>query len=51
MVDALLDERATLDKFIGDSVMAYFGAPLPDPGHVRARVPCGPGHAGAHGGA
>jgi adenylate cyclase len=35
MVEALLEERATLDKFIGDSVMAYFGAPLPDEAHVR----------------
>jgi adenylate cyclase len=34
MVDVLLAERATLDKFIGDSVMAYFGAPLPDAAHA-----------------
>jgi adenylate cyclase len=34
MVDALLAERATLDKFIGDSVMAYFGAPVADPEHA-----------------
>jgi adenylate cyclase len=34
MVDALLAEGATLDKFIGDSVMAYFGAPLADANHA-----------------
>ena len=35
MVEALLNERATLDKFIGDSVMAYFGAPLSDAEHAQ----------------
>jgi adenylate cyclase len=33
MMDVLLAERATLDKFIGDAIMVYFGCPVPDAAH------------------
>lgn len=33
MLDRLLAERATLDKLIGDSIMVYFGCPIPDSAH------------------
>jgi adenylate cyclase len=35
MSDILLARRATLDKYIGDAVLAFWNAPLDDPHHHR----------------
>jgi class 3 adenylate cyclase len=36
--DRILENGGTIDKFIGDSVMAYFGAPVPHPDHAQRAV-------------
>jgi class 3 adenylate cyclase len=36
--DRILEQGGTIDKFIGDSVMAYFGAPVPHPDHPLRAV-------------
>ncbi len=35
MTDILLKHKATIDKYIGDCIMAYWNAPLDDPEHAQ----------------
>lgn len=39
-VGVILAHRGTIDKFIGDAVMAFWGAPLPQPDQERLAARC-----------
>jgi len=38
MTDQIFSRGGTLDKYIGDAIMAFFGAPNPDPDHARHAI-------------
>lgn len=40
MSDVVLDRDGMVDKFLGDSVMAVFGAPIPSPDHALRALAC-----------
>ncbi|HOG27706.1 MAG TPA: adenylate/guanylate cyclase domain-containing protein [Vicinamibacterales bacterium] len=50
MVDVVFRHRGTIDKFVGDMVMALFGAPVPDADHADNAVKAALGMLAALGG-
>ncbi len=40
MTDILIEEGGTLDKYIGDAIVAFWGAPVPLPDHAARATAC-----------
>lgn len=40
MTEVIMDHDGTIDKFLGDGIMAYWGAPVPEPNHAELAVRC-----------
>jgi adenylate cyclase len=40
LVEAIFENGGTLDKYLGDGIMAYFGAPIGMPDHAERGVRC-----------
>lgn len=40
MTELVFKNRGTLDKYMGDAVMAFFGAPIPYPDHAKYACRC-----------
>jgi adenylate cyclase len=38
MVDVVIENDGTIDKYVGDAIMAIWGSPLPDPRHRQKAV-------------
>lgn len=38
MTNIILENRGTVDKYIGDAIMSFWGAPIKDPEHVQLSV-------------
>jgi len=41
LTEVIYRHRGTIDKYMGDCIMAFWGAPLPDPDHARNGVLAG----------
>ncbi|HQG39827.1 MAG TPA: adenylate/guanylate cyclase domain-containing protein, partial [Spirochaetales bacterium] len=40
MTDIILEYGGTIDKYMGDAIMAFWGAPLPQPNHAELACKC-----------